>query len=206
MVISLILSSRIVSLLSYPSYDHLLINIPPNDHLLTNIPINTNLPCVALTLGIEDKDALINLMATDANKLGASPWVVFFLAQWVFSLFSLPIVLFCLYQVVGVAAFAGVASILIGGILTQLVAYLLVPLVKAVQMYRDARAKEFNRFLASVKSSKFSSLESQWLKRLEVARALELGALVGVRFVSVGNTLLGVSYYVFFDFKLFNIA
>ena len=40
-----------------------------------------------------ERGKLTNLMATDADKLGKSSWVVFFLAQWTWAVLSLPAVI-----------------------------------------------------------------------------------------------------------------
>lgn len=64
---------------------------------------------------------LTNLMATDADRIGRAEWLVFVLAQWTWSVASLPAVLFMMYRLLGTAAFVGVGAFIVSNFLSVLV-------------------------------------------------------------------------------------
>ena len=87
-----------------------------------------------------DSGSLTNLMATDADKLGRWTWTVFFLAQWSFAVVSLPAVVYCMYNLLGNAAFCGAATLLVTNHLSMLLARKTKPIVARLQEARDRRA------------------------------------------------------------------
>ena len=54
-------------------------------------------------------------MATDADKFGKNDGLIFFLAQFVWSVLSLPVVMCLLAQLVGYAAVGVVVLLIVGG-------------------------------------------------------------------------------------------
>ena len=98
-----------------------------------------------------DSGALTNLMATDADKLGRWTWTVFFLAQWSFAVVSLPAVVFCMYNLLGAAAFCGAATLLITNHLSMLLARRTKPVVVRLQEARDRRASLVSECVASAR-------------------------------------------------------
>lgn len=43
-------------------------------------------------------------MSTDADKFGKMSWLIFTLAQWSWAMASLPVVVYFIYSIMGVAA------------------------------------------------------------------------------------------------------
>lgn len=54
--------------------------------------------------------ALTNLMATDADRIGRTEWFVWTLAQWTWSVVSLPFIIWMMWRLLGSAAFVAVAT------------------------------------------------------------------------------------------------
>jgi ATP-binding cassette subfamily C (CFTR/MRP) protein 1 len=132
-----------------------------------------------------------NLMSSDADKIGASGWVVFFLAQWTFALFSLPITVYVLSTFVGVqASLVCVLCVLIGGTISRRLGNISQPFNRELQEKRDVRSGLVRDVLERILSVKLVVGEEIWLQQLLMARKNELHSLVKVRVISALNGLV----------------
>ena len=66
----------------------------------------------------EDVGKLTNLMATDADKFGMFEWLMFNMAQWTFSLLSLPFIVLVMHAQLGSAAYLGLAITLLSNFIS----------------------------------------------------------------------------------------
>ncbi|KAJ3392361.1 hypothetical protein HDU84_004325 [Entophlyctis sp. JEL0112] len=133
---------------------------------------------------------LVNLVATDTEKLGGFSWVVFVFSQWCFAIVSMPFALYFLYTLVGNGAFVGVGILFISAIAGKSVASVLARSQKRLQECRDTRSRIVKQVLCSLKVTKLERLELAWIKKLTDARAVELLQLWNVQLLSAGNTFL----------------
>jgi hypothetical protein len=164
-----------------------------------------------------DSGSLTNLMATDADKLGRWTWTVFFLAQWSFAVVSLPAVVFCMYNLLGAAAFCGAATLLITNHLSMLLARRTKPVVNKLQEARDKRASLVSECVASARLLKLRGWIEDAKDQINDARSIEMRHLVTIRFLDAANVLLGslsglavpasiFSYYTVVDRKVLTPA
>ena len=138
-----------------------------------------------------DSGALTNLMATDADKLGRWTWTVFFLAQWSFAVVSLPAVVWCMYNLLGNAAFCGAATLLVTNHLSMLLARRTKPIVAKLQEARDKRASLVSECVASARLLKLRGWICDAKDQINDARQVEMRHLVSIRFYDAANVLLG---------------
>lgn len=138
-----------------------------------------------------DSGALTNLMATDADKLGRWTWTVFFLAQWSFAVVSLPAVVYCMYSLLGNAAFCGAATLLITNHLSMVLARRTKPVVSKLQEARDTRASLVSEAVASIRLLKLRGWALQVKEDISVSRKAEMRHLVTIRYLDAANVLLG---------------
>ena len=164
-----------------------------------------------------DSGALTNLMATDADKLGRWTWTVFFLAQWSFAVVSLPAVVFCMYNLLGNAAFCGAATLLVTNHLSMLLARRTKPVVAKLQEARDKRASLVSECVASARLLKLRGWIDDAKDQIDDARQVEMRHLVSIRLLDAANVLLGslsglavpasiFSYYTVVDRKILTPA
>jgi len=134
---------------------------------------------------------LPNLMSSDADKIGASGWVIFFLASWTFALVSLPIYLVILANYVGFAAsFAGLSMLLLGGTFTKRVAGMAQPLFMHLQETRDKRSFLVRHAIGSMMAIKMFADETRWVALIQNARAMEMSTWLRVRYISAFNGII----------------
>ncbi|GBG26436.1 ABC transporter, putative [Hondaea fermentalgiana] len=143
-----------------------------------------------------DSGSLTNLMATDADKLGRMAWMTFFFAQWTWAVCTLPLVVYCIYQVIGNAIWAGVGSMLLGGILLRHMSQLAKPVVLAAQERRDVRSQLIKEILSSISAIKLQTGEEEWLERVKAARRAEMKEIFKIRLISAFTTIIGTMVYV----------
>jgi hypothetical protein len=164
-----------------------------------------------------DSGALTNLMATDADKLGRWTWTVFFLAQWSFAVVSLPAVVYCMYSLLGNAAFCGAGTLLITNHLSMVLARRTKPIVQKLQEARDKRASLVSECVASARLLKLRGWICDAKDQIDKARSIEMRHLVTIRFLDAANVLLGslsglavpasiFSYYTVIDRKVLTPA
>ena len=134
---------------------------------------------------------LQNLMATDADKVRKSSWLIWYFASLTFSIFSLPPTLYFLQDLVGSAAYIGMGTLILGGVISRYVGRITRPVVKRLQEARDVRSKLTKEFLRTVKAAKLQGWEEGWAKSIGAARKRELRVLKHVRLLDALNTLVG---------------
>lgn len=88
-----------------------------------------------------DLGKISNLMATDADKIGKWSALLFQLSQWSWTFFSLPILVYFLYGLVGSAAFIGMTMIILGATTSRSLGLCLQHYTRIVQDCRDVRAR-----------------------------------------------------------------
>ena len=137
-----------------------------------------------------DSGALTNLMATDADKLGRWTWTIFFLSQWTFAVASLPAVVYCMYDLLGLAALAGAATVVLTNHASMILARRTKPVVAKLQEARDARATLVAEAVASARLAKLRGWASP--AAIEDARAVELKHLKTTRYLDAANVFVGV--------------
>ena len=64
---------------------------------------------------------LTNLMATDADRIGRTEWLVWAFAQWTWSIIILPAVVYMMWLLLGSAAFVGIGAFLLSNSATILI-------------------------------------------------------------------------------------
>ena len=138
-----------------------------------------------------DSGSLTNLMATDADKLGRWTWAAFFLAQWSFAVVSLPAVVYCMWNLLGNAAFCGACTLLITNHLSMLLARRTKPVVARLQEARDKRASLVSECVASARLLKLRGWIEDAKDQINDARSIEMRHLVTIRFLDAANVLLG---------------
>jgi hypothetical protein len=138
-----------------------------------------------------DSGSLTNLMATDADKLGRWTWTVFFLAQWSFAVVSLPAVVYCMYSLLGNAAFCGAATLLVTNHLSMLLARKTKPIVARLQEARDRRASLVSECVSSARLLKLRGWIDDARDQIDDARRVEMRHLVSIRVLDAANVLLG---------------
>jgi len=146
---------------------------------------------------------LTNLMATDADKLGKTSWMLFFLAQWTWAVASLPVVIICMHQVVGNAVWIGLGSIFIGGYVGRLVSSFEKPAVRRLQEKRDVRSQLVKEMLSSITVIKLQVWEEEWRERVCEARDLELRELFTMRVLYALNIFIFTLLNVFIPISIF---
>ncbi|CAK8998694.1 Metal resistance protein YCF1 (ABC-type Cd(2+) transporter) (ABC-type glutathione-S-conjugate transporter) (Yeast cadmium factor 1) [Durusdinium trenchii] len=138
-----------------------------------------------------DTGKLTNLMATDADKIGKTAWLVFFLAQWTWAFGSLPVVIYFMHGVIGNAVWVAMATILFGGLTIRKLGNLEKPAVRKLQEYRDRRSQVLKEILASITVIKLQVWEQEWRDRVDEARDLEMRQLFVLRMLQAANVFVG---------------
>lgn len=138
-----------------------------------------------------DTGKITNLMATDADKLGYTAWLLFSISQWTWAIVSLPVVVYFLYKLVGVAAFLATAVILIGSAANRWLSMRVAARTKSLQKCRDQRSKLMIELIRGIRTVKLQALEPLWCERISASREYELQELMKVRIFSALNSLVG---------------
>ena len=134
---------------------------------------------------------LTNLMATDADKLRKSSWLIFYFAMVTYSIFSLPPTVWFMQNLLGSAAYVGMATLIMGGALSRYIGQLTRPVVKRLQECRDARSKFTKEFVRTVKVAKVQGWEDGWARLINDSRDREMRVLKKVRLLDALNQLVG---------------
>jgi len=137
-----------------------------------------------------DSGTLLNLMATDADKLGKTSWMVFFVAQWSFAVATLPIVIYFLHGIIGNAVWIGMVTIFVTGAISRKVGKLERPVVKKLQECRDVRSQLTKEMLGCITIIKLHVWESRWEKSAQLARENEMRQLVHLRILQALNSFV----------------
>jgi len=153
-----------------------------------------------------DTGSLTNLMATDADKLGQFSWMIFFLSQWTFALLTMPVVIYCIYGLVGNAVWIGMMFVPIAGLVSRALGNLQKPIVRKVQELRDRRSQLMKELLACISVIKLQVWEDEWRERILAARREELEQIFVMRvyqalnvfFSSLLNILIPVSVFAWY--------
>jgi ABC-type multidrug transport system fused ATPase/permease subunit len=134
---------------------------------------------------------LTNLMATDADKLGKTSWTVWCIVAWSWAVVSSPLVVYFMYKLVGVSAFVGTATAIVGNFISVRLGRLTMPIVKRLQERRDQRAKLMEELIRSMRMVKLMQWQKFWKERIREQRELEMKELVRMRLLNAANSLVG---------------
>jgi len=138
-----------------------------------------------------DIGKISNLMATDADKIGKWTALLFQLSQWSWTFFSLPILVYFLYGLVGSAAFIGMTMIILGATTSRSLGLCLQHYTRIVQDCRDHRARLMSEMVRGIRTVKLQVWEPIWHERITEARNREMRAIVRVRILTSFNSLVG---------------
>lgn len=147
-------------------------------------------------VGVSDNEfdvgALTNYMATDADKFGKTDGLIVAVAQWTWTVASLPVVVFFLSQLVGLAAVGAVVVVIVSGsFINKALMSLTKPLVGRVQAVRDERASLMTELVRGIRTVKLQVWEEAWHSRIAAVRAREMRLLVTVQALNALNSLVG---------------
>ncbi|CAE8677285.1 unnamed protein product, partial [Polarella glacialis] len=138
-----------------------------------------------------DAGRITNLMATDADKLGNTAWVIFSFSQWTWAVVSLPAVVYFLYRLVGIASLVAATVIILGSFVNRSLSRRSSQRTRQLQRCRDKRAKLMHELIRGIRTIKLQALEPLWLERISACRVEEMHALAAVRVYSALNSLVG---------------
>lgn len=116
-----------------------------------------------------DTGKISNLMATDADKIGKWTALLFQLSQWSWTFFSLPILVYFLYGLVGSAAFIGMTMIILGATTSRSLGLCLQHYTRIVQDCRDHRARLMSEMVRGIRTVKLQVWEPIWHERITEA-------------------------------------
>ncbi|KAI6146199.1 P-loop containing nucleoside triphosphate hydrolase protein [Pisolithus tinctorius] len=150
-----------------------------------------------------DIGKVVNVMAIDASKVSAIVASAYLLYGGPFE-----IILACamLYSLMGSAAFAGFAVIVVAWILHIYVTRLKIPLQKGLSTSRDRRMSILHELVNAVRFIKFFTWEDSWIMRVMDARDKEMDWLKRSRMNSIESATLWaaapvlVSFFSFFAY------
>ncbi|KAI6115174.1 P-loop containing nucleoside triphosphate hydrolase protein [Pisolithus croceorrhizus] len=150
-----------------------------------------------------DIGKVVNVMAIDAGKVSAIVASAYLLYGGPFE-----ITLACamLYSLMGFAAFAGFAVILVAWVLHIFVTQLKIPLQKGLLTSRDRRMSALHELVNAVRFIKFFTWEDSWIARVMDARGKEMDWLKQSRMNSIASTTVWaaapvlVSFFSFFTY------
>ncbi|KAI5993554.1 hypothetical protein EDD15DRAFT_2167135 [Pisolithus albus] len=150
-----------------------------------------------------DIGKVVNVMAIDASKVSAIVASAYLAYGG-----PLEITLACLmlYSLMGFAAFAGFAVILVAWILHIYVTRLKIPLQKGLLTTRDRRMSALHELVNAVRFIKFFTWEDNWIMRVMDARGKEMDWLKRSRINSIWSTTVWaaapvlVSFFSFFAY------
>ncbi|KAI6119559.1 P-loop containing nucleoside triphosphate hydrolase protein [Pisolithus croceorrhizus] len=150
-----------------------------------------------------DIGKVVNVMAIDASKVSAIVASAYLLYGGPFE-----ITLACamLYSLMGFAAFAGFAVILVAWALHIFVTQMKIPLQKGLLTSRDQRMSALHELVNAVRFIKFFTWEDSWIARVMGARNKEMDWLKRSRMNSIASTTVWaaapvlVSFFSFFAY------
>ncbi|KAG7215736.1 hypothetical protein INR49_021957, partial [Caranx melampygus] len=116
----------------------------------------------------------INLVSTDTQKL--MDFVVYFNSIWIAPI-EITLCFYFLWQILGLAALAGIAAVVLIFPLNGLIAKVRSKLQETQMRFMDGRIKLMNEILSGMKILKFYAWEEAFLRRVDVLRDGELKAL-----------------------------
>ncbi|KAJ7591990.1 P-loop containing nucleoside triphosphate hydrolase protein [Mycena floridula] len=142
---------------------------------------NTANPKVGQQAGA-DVGKIVNLMASDANRIATSAAAMYFLYGA-----PLQIVLGCtfLYKIMGFSAFSGFLVLAVASPFTSYLARRSLEIGKGGMIARDKRMGVLDEILKAAKFIKFFAWEDRWIQRALDAREVELGWMVKTRWNSI---------------------
>ncbi|XP_029940293.1 multidrug resistance-associated protein 1-like [Salarias fasciatus] len=117
---------------------------------------------------------IINLVSADTQKL--MDFVVYFNSTWIAPI-EIAVCFYFLWQLLGPPALAGLSAVLLIFPLNGFIAKLRSKLQEVQMKFTDGRIKLMNEILGGVKILKFYSWEDAFLRRVDILRDGELGAL-----------------------------
>ncbi|KAF7352973.1 Multidrug resistance-associated ABC transporter [Mycena venus] len=129
---------------------------------------------------------IVNLMSVDATTVSIVPFYMFFIYS---APFQIGLSLLFLSSLLGWAAFAGVAFVLLSIPVNWFIAKLNVKYEKGIVTVRDKRTSVVNELISSIKFIKFGGAEERWLKKANDAREIELGWLLKERFMDIAFSI-----------------
>ncbi|KAH9256338.1 hypothetical protein BASA81_005559 [Batrachochytrium salamandrivorans] len=150
--------------------------------------------------GVDDEQTVLipTLVSGDAERFGASSWVVFFLASWTFAVLSLPFTMWILTYLVGSgAALLAMGIMIFGGLASREIARWAQQGFEALNLKRDARSQAVLQCLNNMLQIKMFASEQTWRSKLDLARESEVAVWWRIRlaqsFSNSCSTLVQVS-------------
>ncbi|KAG9009269.1 hypothetical protein FRB94_012338 [Tulasnella sp. JGI-2019a] len=129
-----------------------------------------------------DIGKVVQLMSADSNRVAQ-------LISSAYMLYSAPLEIIIastmLYQLLGWSAFAGFAILIVVSPLNHMLSKRSVKIRRAQSAAQDKRMAILNELIGGIRFIKFFAWEEQWIKRVQDARAIELGWLLTDRVNSV---------------------
>lgn len=150
-----------------------------------------------------DIGKVVNVMAIDASKVSAIVASAYLLYG---GPFEITLACVMLYSLMGFAAFAGFAVILVAWALHIYVTKLKIPLQKGLLTSRDRRMSALHELVNAVRFIKFFTWEDNWIMRVMDARGKEMDWLKRSRINSIWSTTVWaaapvlVSFFSFFAY------
>ncbi|TCD65581.1 hypothetical protein EIP91_002465 [Steccherinum ochraceum] len=149
-----------------------------------------------------DVNKIVNLMAGDAIKVCQTSAA---LSSTYSAPFELLIAGVFLYRLLGVAAFVGLAVIILGGPLNNLVARRDIRIQKGFSAARDKRMSVLGELIRAVKFIKLFAWEERWIKRVLDARETELQWFIKARINSVLFSVIWTLMPIFISVSAFAV-
>ncbi|KAF9490898.1 multidrug resistance-associated ABC transporter [Pleurotus eryngii] len=134
-----------------------------------------------------DVGKIVNLMASDANRVSMTVSAVYFIYG---APFEIIIGSVFLYQMLGWSAFAGFIVLLAGWPLNSWVAKRSIRIQKGFLTAKDKRMGVINELIGAIKFIKFFAWEDRWIGRALEARSVEMKWLVKARINTIFFYLL----------------
>ena len=104
---------------------------------------------------------------------------------------SSPLVVYFMYKLVGVSAFVGTATAIVGSFISVRLGRLTMPIVRRLQERRDQRARLMEELIRSMRMVKLMRWQKFWKERIREQRELEMKELVRMRLLNAANSLVG---------------
>ncbi|KAG6905629.1 hypothetical protein DXG01_001538, partial [Tephrocybe rancida] len=137
-----------------------------------------------------DVGKIVNLMAGDANRVSMTVSASYFIYG---APFEIILASLFLYNLLGLAAFAGFFVLLLGWPLNSYIARRSIRIQKGLLGARDRRMGVLSEMMGAVKFIKFFAWEGKWVERVMEMRAEEMRWMVKARVNSVAFSLLWTS-------------
>ena len=131
-----------------------------------------------------------NLMATDADLIGRTEWLLWVVASWTWSVCSLPAILYMMWRLLGSAAFVGISCFLVSNFGASYLSVVAEPLQRRLQERRDERGELIGELVRAVVLVKTYAMEGAWGRQIGDVRRRELRQLMLLRYVDAAITLV----------------